>query len=98
MNARVAGILRHRVLSAVMLFGFFASVDSRPASAQGPTLLVADHGNGSIREFDSAGTFLRYRVEPGAGGLVIPSYFVTGPDGNLYVIDCAASHRNVKRY
>ena len=43
--------------------------------------------NGSIRRFDSSGTYLDDMVSPGVGGLISPQGFDFTPDGGIIVAD-----------
>ncbi len=68
-----------------------------PAPAHGSELLVASTPDGAVRRHDATtGAFLDTLVDPGSGGLAIPSAMVLGPDGNLYVTD--AFNDRVRRY
>jgi WD40 repeat protein len=79
-----------------MLFLLAATI---AAQGQDSRLLVGSVNDGGIRAFDMAtGAFLGDFISPGSGGLVMPAKMLLGPDGRLYVADCAPSHRNVKRY
>ncbi|MEQ8318532.1 MAG: M12 family metallo-peptidase [Phycisphaerales bacterium] len=50
-------------------------------------VLVTDAGFGGVAEFDRAGTWMRWLVEPGSGGLVYPTALAISPEGDLLVAD-----------
>jgi WD40 repeat protein len=60
-------------------------------------LLAGNVTDNSIKRYDGAtGAFIGNFVAPGAGGLSGPTFFIFGPDRNLYVSSCYTA--SVKRY
>ena len=87
-----------------MLGAAVAGIGIPPAAqGEGPDLLVASQGSGSVLRYDGqSGAFIDAFVSAGSGGLASgcfhgPSGMLFGPDGNLYVTSGGSSD-SVLRY